>query len=532
MVFVAHCWLTDYVIDDAFITFRYARNLARGFGLVFNPGDYVEGYTNFLWTVLLGAVAWIAPHADLLPFAQGFGTLFGAATLVAVTRFSWSVRGGTTAAGLFAPAFLALQGPFVAWSTAGLETIFFTFLVFMATVSFVRAADADCGYAWPAALFALATMTRPDGVVFFGAASLHLLARQVRAGKAGGLRLLTWTLTFAAIFLPYFAWRWWYYGHLLPNTFYAKVGSGWNQYARGVRYSGRFLLDAGGPLLLLPLGLVLRWPQPLWVRVFAVQVAAQLAYVIYVGGDGLGFYRFFVSVLPFLALLAQEGALTLWQGIEDRSRFARTWPAGVIVGTALALAMAYGTRMTVPPNVLPRAYRWNEPQSELSFPSTGPPRYVWFDNYFVDRLAIAAHWLQTHASPGSLVAATPGGAIGYYMDLPLIDMLGLTDAHIARSPVAFHEQRRPGHERADGRYVLSRRPDFILLGNVAVLPRPLGDEDFPAKLTLAAERQIWDEADFHRDYERQTVRLADQGPFQYFTFYRRRGADGSAAAVR
>ena len=175
-VFLWHCWLTNYVVDDAFITFGYARNFARGLGLVFNPGDYVEGYSNFLWTVMLSGVARLAPQSDLLPVAQGLGIAFGLATLLAVARFSSALRGGLGGTALVAPAFLALQAPFVAWSTGALETTLFAFLVFTATVAYVRAVEADAGYAWPSVLFALATLTRPDGLVFFGAASLAAIS--------------------------------------------------------------------------------------------------------------------------------------------------------------------------------------------------------------------------------------------------------------------------------------------------------------------------------------------------------------------
>ena len=41
-----------YIVDDTFIALRYARNLVDGHGLVFNPGQRVEGYSNFLWVVL------------------------------------------------------------------------------------------------------------------------------------------------------------------------------------------------------------------------------------------------------------------------------------------------------------------------------------------------------------------------------------------------------------------------------------------------------------------------------------------------
>src|SRR5207247_899918 len=51
--------LGGWLVDDAFISFRYAQHLVDGYGLVFNPGERVEGYTNFLWTMIMAAVIWI-----------------------------------------------------------------------------------------------------------------------------------------------------------------------------------------------------------------------------------------------------------------------------------------------------------------------------------------------------------------------------------------------------------------------------------------------------------------------------------------
>ena len=48
-------WGYRWVCDDAFVSFRYAKNLVNGYGLVYNVGEYVEGYTNFLWTLLIAA---------------------------------------------------------------------------------------------------------------------------------------------------------------------------------------------------------------------------------------------------------------------------------------------------------------------------------------------------------------------------------------------------------------------------------------------------------------------------------------------
>jgi hypothetical protein len=103
-------------------------------------------------------------------------------------------------------------------------------------------------------------------------------------------------------------------------------------------------------------------------------------------------------------------------------------------------------------------------------------------------------------------------------------MLGLTDRHIARTSFEPGEWRygRSGHEKGDGAYVLGRNPDYVLLGNVAVLPVPLDDEEMAGKLTYRSEHEIWADPDFHARYERVTVRLAERGPFQYFTYYQRR----------
>src|SRR5438046_1501989 len=53
---LAHIVYLHVMYDDAFITYRYAENLARGLGLVYNPGERVEGYSNFLWTLMMAVV--------------------------------------------------------------------------------------------------------------------------------------------------------------------------------------------------------------------------------------------------------------------------------------------------------------------------------------------------------------------------------------------------------------------------------------------------------------------------------------------
>ena len=180
-------------------------------------------------------------------------------------------------------------------------------------------------------------------------------------------------------------------------------------------------------------------------------------------------------------------------------------------------------RQAVIPMVAPEHMRWYDPESELSFPGLGTDHsYVWVDNYFVDRLKAAAQWLEANAPQNAVVAVNPAGAITHNLRLPVIDMLGLTDVHIAHVQIPDAGRGRAGHEKGDGKYVLSKKPDFILMGNVAVLPRPLTERDFPQHLSLRSEHEIWADPGFHRDYELVSVRLSDHGVFQYFTFYKRR----------
>src|SRR5436189_992982 len=73
--------------DDAFISFRYAQNLAEGNGLVFNPGERVEGYTNFLWVLLLAAGDVLGAAPDVA--AHGWSLLATVGLWALVAWYAW-----------------------------------------------------------------------------------------------------------------------------------------------------------------------------------------------------------------------------------------------------------------------------------------------------------------------------------------------------------------------------------------------------------------------------------------------------------
>src|SRR5262249_33650186 len=145
------------------ISFRYAAHLVEGRGLVYNAGEYVEGYTNLLWTLLnAGALAlgWV-PEAS----SRALGIAFWLALVTVLTLRTW--RRTTTWPPLPLAALLVLlMEDFQTWATGGLETSMFTFL---ATGSLLLVAPAGAGLRRPllAGLgLAAAVTTRPDGAIF------------------------------------------------------------------------------------------------------------------------------------------------------------------------------------------------------------------------------------------------------------------------------------------------------------------------------------------------------------------------------
>src|SRR5262249_41183154 len=117
----AELWPLRWAQDDAYVSFRYARNLVRGLGLVYNPGARVEGYSNFLWTIL-SAVPLAFGATDPLAFMHVAGILLWTASyllLFGLTYMLW-IEGLSIAPLAVLP--LAFHGSFNLWFLSGMET--------------------------------------------------------------------------------------------------------------------------------------------------------------------------------------------------------------------------------------------------------------------------------------------------------------------------------------------------------------------------------------------------------------------------
>ena len=137
---VVHSLFYNFITDDAYISFVYSRNFADHGELVFNLGQYVEGYTNFLWTILIGLGMKAGLDADLV--AKLLGAVFAVVTLYVTCLVVERAVGRKTPWATVPALLLAASSGFACWTSGGLETQLFTMLVIIALDGLVEPAGA------------------------------------------------------------------------------------------------------------------------------------------------------------------------------------------------------------------------------------------------------------------------------------------------------------------------------------------------------------------------------------------------------
>jgi arabinofuranosyltransferase len=460
VIFAIHAVHLAVVAEDSFITYRFASNLVAGEGLVWNPGEPpVEGYTNFLW--LLISAALLAGGLDVPFWTQVLG--FGAAivTIAYTYRLGRELFGLSPTHALLPCALLAVSGPFATWATSGMETSLFGALVVGACYHFARWDRTRTARQLAICLVAVltATLTRPEGVLVFAVLTMAVAWGPRELGRQFA--------SFAALYVVpismYVWWRYDYFGYLLPNTYYAKTGGDVLQYLRGIKYLAFFGLHFVVPFA--PLAVALAWERPAppsasrhWRRparceavgVPAVAVLAVLytTYVVYVGGDYMAMYRFFVPILPFVYLGAGVITSRLWTCIGEHGR-KRALSMSLIVGAA-SLTLMQSTPLEQ------RLFRKPDFMH-------GTWQGVALERWAVERFKVIGEFFRVYTAPAQTLALEPIGVIPYYMGGRVHSIQGLVDSVIAHSTRETEiGAGMAGHEKRDLKYVLSKRPTYVM----------------------------------------------------------------------
>ena len=496
-------FLSRFLNDDAFISFRYARNLLEGNGLTWNPGEYVEGYTNFLWVLELAAI-WAA--AGVPPEDAVWG-LSAACTVAVLGAMAWWVRRlpGLRDRGLvwwMALGLVCSSATFATWTSGGgLETRQFTLFVVTAAALLTTRGESRRGLLAASSCLALASLTRPEGLlvaaccigwwVAQGAARGGRESRRFAVDRRGLLRLAAPAALAAA---GHFLWRRGYYGEWLPNTFYAKYTG--PRVEDGLRYLAAAGVETG-LYLLLPLA---AWA--LWARwrarrdlayglPFAI-VGSHMAYLARIGGDPFG-WRLIDFWWPLLAVPAADGIARAGTGL------ARLWRRGsegvspraaapVVVacfGFVLLYAGAlqgalFREYLDVPPS---QFVTLDDGNAGWALAAPGMPALAALSNDLRGALGevyrangrvhglrrykdLLARWgpyqeMERGFLPDDAVAAAPQAGVRPYFlpDLVFVDVWGLTDATVARNP-DLRPARYLAHERQPPPGYLRERVNF------------------------------------------------------------------------
>ncbi len=460
------------IVDDAWITYTYARNLAAGEGIVFNAGERVEGCTAFLHMALLAPFARLTSRLDLVAVLLNILAWAGL-TLIAWTFIRRRDGGAVGMTGRFAIGFILIGNTALAWTFSGMEMPLVA-LAWLAAAKMHLIEREKGSWPWASALLVVAAgLLRPDGILV--AVPLAISTWIAGPRKFAWGKAIVFCALVLGLFGGYWLWRWSYFGYPLPNTFYAKVTkTSLTLTKTGMRYLFRWFFGMVVPLLGAIAFYIARKtrPAPRWVKLMAGMIATSAAYVLLVGADFFPYHRFLLPAFAPMVLVAW------WYGV------------GVTINR----------RRTAPSDEAPDPYVMKLFKATLVFVLVQTVYYIAF---FPPQGSVHAYIVQNTRDwkkvgallnetlpPDAMVATLPIGAMGYCTHRYVLDLVGLTDTHIAHTDVPTGEALT-GHEKYDIDYVLERAPEVIYAWPGLMPAGPVGIEKWVSNnIGAAAQKHL------------------------------------------
>jgi hypothetical protein len=400
--------LFEFRLDDAFISYRYARNIAQGTGFVYNPGEPpVLSVTNPLYVLLLSLICLVTPHLAIVGSVLSIAAIGAGAWLIAdLAQTGTQERAAGWVAGLFYVSFPLL------WLALGLETALQLALGLLGVWLYVRGREPLAALA-----LGLATLTRPDMVILSGVIVLDSIIQNRRFP-------IRPALIYCAVLLAWSAWATPYFGSPLPATLGAKSA----QAALGITGIAIGTTFIGG---LGRLGAALLRQSWLWAAVGAVAMVGfttlrRHRWAILLAAWGvlhlLGYvilgtvpYRwYYAPLVPALAALFGLAAGRLATLVTAR------WRVAAMAGAALLAGLAAGRSLVL----IDRT-----PRHDVAFLDGRGiemlPTVDW-DIYYR-----TGTWLRENTPPEATVGVAEVGQLGYYAERPMVGYLGLIQPEIA-----------------------------------------------------------------------------------------------------
>lgn len=486
--------------EDAFITFRFARNLAEGNGPVFNTGEPVEGYSNFLWMSLIAGAHKLG--LDMISFSRFAGALCNTLTLFLTwyIPYRYFAIGGSCV--LLGPLLYILFVPFHYTATIGLETSAFTFLIILSTCLVIGAHGRPPRFALASFVFLLLALTRPEGNLYFAFYAFYLIVRWVLY-KDSIKPYIPGFIIFIAGYCLFMFWRFSYYQLLFPNTYYAKVSFPlFMRAAVGfVSLKGFFLHYPYLILFFLMFWrarmLCIKWHIMAPVVIFT---GVGLIFNLFAGFEWMPFFRYVSPIVPLMIILCQTVFASLWQTMADASNTQRLVWRGI---TLFCLVIAAEQFIC-----------------DLAFNM----RLKDFDAFAYNNQKFFGEWFKKEIGTESMVCIGDVGRIAYFSEAKIMDIVGLTSREFAMLRQKYGSPDLSlipctwsfnSYKNKERELLLKLKPDYVLLYNF----RFRASDTFPGSNIGIAEYD-----DFKSSYEHlgsfsvipKSTSLSWPKPYYYF----------------
>ncbi len=414
----------------------------EGKGLVYNEGEYIEGYTNFLWTVVTAPFTQVK-SIDVALFSSSLGLIFSIINILFITlisrSFNENISNYLKFLILLPPLFMALDDSVAFWAIGGMEFPIYTLFILGITYNYYKINNSNKHLIYLILSLMLCTLTRPEGnmIAVITIAHMFLFRKSINNFKKVFLTII---ISYAVFCILYYGFKYLFYGQLIPNTFYAK---GVTDFKMNLVLGTKYLALCTGARFYIFL-FILFIPFKTAIKDFKLSfmiafVFIYITYIIVVGGDWMIANRFFVPILPMLYILSVYGFINFIKKISrfynDELKAIKTVKILIVTISillfSLTLAFLEYNQLIIKDDNARYEMQWS----------------------------MFGKWLKMNTAPNTVIAVGPAGKIPYYSELYTIDMWGLNNEHIAKTN---SKRLQAGHKKFDIAYVLSQRPEYII----------------------------------------------------------------------
>lgn len=444
--------LNPYACEDAYITYRYSANMAQGYGPVFNPGDRVEGYSNFIWMAGLSIA-----HAlgfDMAAMSRIAGGIFNTFSLLLVWYIPRRYFGIKGLQGVIAPLLYLLFLPFHFYATAGLETSLYTLLILLCLYTLLWAENRPLPMTVSGFFFLLLALTRPEGIIFFAFLCCYWIWRRL-AAKESLQQYLPAFILFCVCYGAFILWRLSYYELPFPNTYYAKGTLPlFIRVPLGAFITKGFFTHYPHFLIFLFtfFGFVKTNEKKHAIRPVIIFIVAGLLFSIgFSGFDWMPFFRYNVPIVPLFIIISQIVSTEIWNRLtlKGRAKQKLVWAALVVFLVFLASEQFV---------------------QDIAFNL----RWKGINDFAYHNHKVLGEWIKKELGNKPVIAIGDVGRLAFFSQATILDIFGLTNKEFAQlkknygAPdirLPFGEISFDSYKAKERALLLKLLPDYIFLYN-------------------------------------------------------------------